>query len=151
MNSNSTFVLVLENHPMMREALRTAIEEEPDLAVAELGTNDSSTLQMVIPIQPDVLLLTFKPDIILLSLGNPGANELETLSILRKSLPGIPILALISNEVPGQEQTALRSGAQAVLTKAASRATLLQTLRELRTQTAPRYPAKTLGRMKTKH
>ena len=132
-------VLVIESHPMMREALCAAIAAEPDLTIAEPAINGREASQMVIAIKPDIILLAYKPDIILLTLGNPGLDDLETLSILRKSLPGIPILALTSNEVPGQEQAALEAGAQAVLTKSAPRCELINKLREIRTREIMNY------------
>jgi DNA-binding NarL/FixJ family response regulator len=119
-------ILVIENHPIMREALCSAITAEPDLAVAE-----PEALQMVIAVKPDTILLAYKPNIILLALDNPGLDDLETLRNLRKSMPYTPILALTSNEVAGQEQSALDAGAHAVLTKAAPRNELIKKLREL--------------------
>jgi DNA-binding NarL/FixJ family response regulator len=126
-----TSVLVIESHPMMREALRNAIAEEPDLTLAQPAINGPEESQMVIAIKPDIILLAYKPDLILLALGNPGLDDLETLSLLRKSLPDIPILALTSNEVEGQEQAALDAGACAALTKAAPRSELIGKLRDL--------------------
>ena len=139
MNSNPATVLVIEDHPIMREALCSAIAGDADLQVAEQSTNTTGISQMVILIKPDAILLTFKPDIILLSVGNPGANELESLGILQKSLPDTLILALTTNEVPGQEQVALACGAEAVLTKAAPRSELIRSLRELRTKVTIHY------------
>jgi CheY-like chemotaxis protein len=64
-------------------------------------------------------------------MGNPGCDELEAMTALRISLPEMPILALTSNEVPGQEQAALKAGACAVLTKTATRTELIGKLREV--------------------
>jgi len=116
---------------MMREALRNAIAAEPGLTLAEPVFDGSEKLWMAIAAQPDTILLAYKPDIVLLALGNPGLDDLETLIVLRKSLPDTPTLVLTSNEVAGQEQAALEAGAQAVLTKAAPRAELIEKLREL--------------------
>jgi len=125
-------VLVIENHPMMRSALCSAIAAEPDLKVVESNINAKESL--TISILDDVLFLSSKPDIVLFALGSPGRDELEALKALCKTLPCTPIMALTSNEVPGQEQAALEAGAQAVLTKAASRAELIGKLCELRTK-----------------
>jgi chemotaxis response regulator CheB len=84
-------VLVIESHPMMREALRNAIAEESDLILAESGMDGSKETQMVIAAKPDAILLAEKPDIILLTFGNPGLDDLETLKILQEALPGTPI------------------------------------------------------------
>lgn len=124
-------VLVIERHPIMREALCNAITAEPDLTVAEPTINSPEAAQMVIAIKPDTILLAYKPDLVLLTLGDPGLDDLEVLITLRKSLTDIPILALTSNEVDEQEQAALMAGAQAVLTKTAPRTELINKLREL--------------------
>ena len=124
-----TSVLIIESHPMMREALCAAIADEPDLKVAEADLNSPQTQSIVI--LEDVFFLPRNLDIILLALGNPGLAELEALKNLRTSLPNTPILILTSNELPGQERAALDAGAQAVLTKAAARSELINVLREL--------------------
>jgi DNA-binding NarL/FixJ family response regulator len=132
MNPLPASVLVIESHPMMREALCTAIAAEPDLIVVDQAVDGAEEMLMVIPLLPDAILLSVKPDIILLALGNPGLEELEALAVLRACLPGTPVLALTSNEVEGQEQAALDGGACLALTKAAPRAELIRALQELR-------------------
>jgi DNA-binding NarL/FixJ family response regulator len=115
-------VLVIENHPLMREALCAAIADEPDLKVGLQAANGVEALQMFTIILPDIILL---------ALGNPGTAELETLKNLRQALPEVPILALTSNEVVGQEQAALEAGAHVVLTKASSRSEIIDALHEM--------------------
>jgi DNA-binding NarL/FixJ family response regulator len=115
-------VLVIESHPMMRAAICAAIADEPDLTIGAISSNGADVRQMA---------ETLRPDLILLSLGNPGLTDISVLASLHAALPLTPILALTSNEVPGQEQAALDNGAQAVLTKTAPRAELVRTLQQL--------------------
>ncbi len=115
-------ILVIESHPLMREALCTAISDEPDLRVGMLAISSAAALRML-----DVVL----PDIILFAIGNPGTDDLGVLGTLRQSVPQIPILALTSDEVPGQEQAISEAGAYTVLTKAAERLELISKLREI--------------------
>jgi len=124
MNSIPASVLVIEAHPMMREALCSAIVDEPGLKIAMQASHIKQALQM----------MTVVPDIILLGLSHPDQGDMDALAVLHKSLPATPILALTINQEPGQEQVALDNGAMAVLTKAAPRAELLRTLRKLRTK-----------------
>lgn len=119
-------VLVVDAHPMMHEALCAAISLEPDLALIE--PDASGTLMLSILQEP--IFLSCIPDVILLALGNSGLEELESLKAIRNQLPGVVILALVTNEVPGQEQAALAMGADAILSKAVSRDKLLGALRE---------------------
>jgi DNA-binding NarL/FixJ family response regulator len=136
MKTSPASVLIIESHPMMRTVLCAAIMAEPDLTVAEQNVTSAIPAQLFIAIKPDAILLTSKPDIILLAMGNRELDDLEALKVLRNTLPDTPILALSSEEVPGQEQAALECGAQAVLTKAARRSEIIRALRKLRTQTA---------------
>jgi DNA-binding NarL/FixJ family response regulator len=134
MESNQTSVLVIEEHPMMRESLCAAITAEPDMEVLETAAIDEHAFQLTISGQHDVFFLAHNPDIILFALGNPGAEDLDALADLRKKLRDTPILALTRDEVPGQEQAALEHDAQAVLTKSASREELIKTLRAIKTK-----------------
>lgn len=122
-------VLVIESHPLMRDALCNAIAEEPDLQAAAADTN--GLLSSTASIMDDVFFLPHKLDLTLWSLDNLGPNELAALKVLHASLPDVPILVLIGDEAVGQERAALEAGAQAVLTKAASRSEIINTLREL--------------------
>lgn len=132
MNSAPASVFIIEAQPIMRAALHSAIATETDLRVSEPGLHSPDAVQMVIALKEEMLFLSHKPDLILFALGNPGLEDLKVLKELRTFLTDIPILAFTSSEVPGQEQAALEHGAQAVLPKSASRADLIQALRQLR-------------------
>ena len=126
MCGNPATVLIIESHPMMRAALCAAIADESDLMIGAIAADGADVLQMA---------ETLQPDLILFSLDNPDADELKALKSLHEKLPSASILALTSNEVEGQSQAALENGAHSVLTKAAPRAELIRTLRELQTKT----------------
>jgi len=132
MAKTTTSILVIEEHPLMRESLRTAISGESDLKVMEPSALDTNTFQLFISKQHDILFLTEKPDIILLALRNPGQDDMQALTDLRKKLQDTPILALTRDEVSGQEEAALQHGAHAVLKKSASREELVHTLRSIK-------------------
>ena len=123
-------VLVLESHPLMREALCSAIAAEADLLVIR-PTDDITAATLIIATGPQAILLPQRPDIVLLALGNSGQVELKNLKALREALPDTPILALTGDDVPGQEQAALEAGAQAVFAKTASREELIGDLRDI--------------------
>ncbi len=122
MNPCPVAILVIERHPLMREALCVAISDEPELVVVAEAVNGAEALG---------LPATLKLDVILLAVGNPGLDDLEFIRALRLARPATPILALTTNEIPEQQQAALAAGAQVVLTKAAPRVELLHTLRTL--------------------
>jgi two-component system, NarL family, response regulator len=136
-------VLIIDGYPLMRVALCNAVAAEPDLQVAKVDLNDSLTLE--IPGVEDAVLIPNRLDLILLSMGNPGLKDLQALRTLHQSRPEIPILALTTNEVPGQEQAALDAGAEAVITKTASRREIIQALREMWRKHSIHYHSKALS------
>lgn len=123
MKKQPVSVLIIEPHPLMREALCLAIEEEPGLRVAGEAFDVYHALEL--------LQQNLAVDVILFSLGSPGAQDMQNLAALHRDWSRIPILALTTNEVPGQEQAALEHGAQAALTKAEPRAKLLEYIRQI--------------------
>ncbi len=124
-------VLIIESHPLMREALCAAIVDEPGLAVVASAASS---------VEASSLAGTLRPDVILLALDNPGAGDMDPLAALRRAFPAASILALTANESPKQEKLALASGARGVLTKAASRDELLRTLRGMHRKVARKTP-----------
>ncbi len=122
MRTSPATVLVIEKHPLMRAAIVNAIADEPDLTIGAIASHGADTIQIV---------KTLRPDLILFALGNPGNDDIQMLKTLHKISSASAILALTSNEVPGQEQAALKNGAQAVVPKSAQRAELLKALRDL--------------------
>ena len=118
----SVSVLIIENHPLMRKALRAAIDEEADLSVA----GEVAQVEEALPI-----VSALAPDVILVALDNPGPEAVASLEALRQTLPAARILALAGGEVTGQEKDALGASAHAVLAKTTSRAGLVQAIRKI--------------------
>jgi DNA-binding NarL/FixJ family response regulator len=108
--------LIVESHPLMREALCAAIDEEPDLTVAGETAHVAEALPMAAALAPDVILI---------ALEDPDPETVATLDTLRSALPKACILALTSEEVTGEEKDALNASSHAVLTKATPRAELV--------------------------
>jgi DNA-binding NarL/FixJ family response regulator len=122
MTSISLSVLVIESHPLMRAALCAAIADEPDMTIAAVAANATDIMRTAGLLHPNIVLL---------GMNNPGAEELQTLVVLQKKLPAASILVLTHEEAPEQAQQAMQLGAQATLTKNAPRSELLRALRQL--------------------
>ena len=123
MTASPATVLVIEKHPLMRAALVNAIADEADLIIGAIAANGQDTMQIVESLHPQIVLF---------AIGNPGEADLETMRELHERSPDAVFLALTSSEVPGQNESALECGADAVLEKTVPRAELLHTLRVIR-------------------
>src|SRR5699024_4273060 len=107
-NEQKATVLLIDDHPMLRNGVKQLINTSPDLYV--VGEANSG-------IQGIELAEQLDPDLILLDINMPGFNGLETLKLLRhKALSSRIIIFTISDD----EDTiynALKSGADNYLLK----------------------------------
>jgi len=111
-------VMIIESQPLMRTALSTALAVEGITILAELSCREEVTSH----------LLGQRPDMILFSLYTTEQAELAVISSLREAFPETAVAVLVTGEQKGQKQAAKAHGAQLVLDKTASRASLLAAL-----------------------
>ena len=119
---NHIKILIADDHPMMREALKTAVQDEPDMQVVGEATNGLEALDLARELAPDVLLL----DLLMPKLGG-----LEVLERLQKETPHVKVLVVSSLEDEGKILAAVQSGALGYFPKTASRNYLLEGIRKV--------------------
>ncbi|HSB70148.1 MAG TPA: response regulator transcription factor [Candidatus Methylomirabilis sp.] len=121
-----TTILLADDHTIVRRGLRAMLEAEEDFAVIGEAASGSEVADLVVRLQPDVLVL----DIMM-----PGLNGLEVTRKVSQSSPQtrIVVLSTYSNEAYVHE--ALRSGASGYVLKAASTAELVHAVRAVMTGT----------------
>jgi DNA-binding NarL/FixJ family response regulator len=117
---NPLRVGVVEDHPMYREGLVTALEEAGDLTVAgAVGTLRDAMM----------MLAGTRIDVLLLDLGLPDGSGLDLLGTLRDRHPHLSTVVLTMNDEPALVLQAVRTGARGYLLKGASRAEIVDTVR----------------------
>lgn len=127
-------VLVVEGHPLVREALCAMIAGEPGFEVAGQNVTCGNVLDMLLQTKTGTLAFTFQPDVILIGFGEKNDLALATLRELAKIIPDTPILALTSNDAPDRLQEAREAGAKMVLPKSAPGKEILCALRNVKHQ-----------------
>jgi two-component system, NarL family, response regulator NreC len=106
-------IVLADDHALVRDGLRRAIESEPDLEVVGEAANVAATIDEVAATRPDLLLL---------DVSMPGGGGIAALREIRKV--GLPtrILVLTMHDDPEYLRVALISGASGfILKQAASR------------------------------
>ncbi len=98
-------VLVVEDDAPLRRALRTSLRAR-DLVVHEAGSGEEAVIMAA-----DRL-----PDVVLLDLGLPGIDGLETLQRLR-TFSDAPVIVLTARDRPKDKVAALDAGADDYITK----------------------------------
>ncbi len=113
-------ILVVDDHPMLREGLAALIEGQEDM---ELVAQASTGGQGIEQFQRHL------PDITLMDLQMPGGNGIEAIDVIRRSAPAARIIVLTTYSGDMQVIRALDAGARAYLLKNTLHADLLDTIR----------------------
>jgi len=114
-------VLVADDHPLFRAALRLALTQAvPDAEVAEAHDVDSLRAAMAVPSEPDLVLL----DLLM-----PGAKSFAPLAWLRNQYPGTAVMIVSANEDPEVIRRAQVFGAAGYVVKSAAQSELISAIR----------------------
>ncbi|MBI4663032.1 MAG: response regulator transcription factor [Verrucomicrobia bacterium] len=115
-------ILVVDDHPMMREGLRQLISNEPDLTVCCEAENAFQCLDTVAHSPPDLVLA----DITL-----PGKNGLELIKDIQAMRPGLPVLVISMHDEALYAERVLRAGGRGYIMKQEGGKKLMQAIRQV--------------------
>jgi DNA-binding NarL/FixJ family response regulator len=101
-------ILLVDDHAVIRQALRMLLESQPELEVVGDVENGREAVQAVERLNPDVVLM----DVVM-----PGLNGLEATRQIRRSAPGTRVVMLSGFVDEDQLLEALRSGASGYIIK----------------------------------
>jgi DNA-binding NarL/FixJ family response regulator len=113
-------VLIVDDHPLYRLALKGAVADACDGQVFEADSIEGLFEMMQRHPQMDLLLL---------DLNVPGAHGFNALAHLRGSHPALPIIVVSATDDPRTMRQALALGAQSFVSKSADAASIGHTVR----------------------
>jgi DNA-binding NarL/FixJ family response regulator len=113
-------MLIADDHPIVREGLRTLVSRQADMEiVAEAATGRETVEQCV----------RHKPDVALIDLRMPDLNGVDAISAIRARVPSVRSIVLTTYDGNEDIYRSLRAGAKAYLLKDAPREELLSCIR----------------------
>ena len=115
-------ILIVDDHPMMREALRTALMEEPGLDVIGEASNGMEAITMASETHPDVILMD-----LLMS----GMDGLEATTRIMEADANARVLVVTSLEDEEKILAAIQAGALGYFPKTAPRTFLLEAIHKV--------------------
>lgn len=113
-------VLLVDDHAGMRDALRTFINSEPDLAVVGEAADGNSAL--------DVFKRT-TPDVVLMDGSMPGKNGIEVTRELRQLQPAVRVIGLTLYESSTYLEDMITAGAKGYVLKTAAPTNVAEAIR----------------------
>ncbi len=115
-----TKVMIVDNHSLMRRAVREVIEQEDDMSVVAEAYTCLDAEALAMETQPDVILMD--PDI-------PGENGFELMERMRTCSPDACVVIFTSSRQDQHVFQALQGGAMGYLTKDVEPDALIHALR----------------------
>jgi len=115
-------ILIVDDHPMMREGLRTLISRERDLIVCGEAETAGQALDAV---------ANLKPDLVLVDITLPGPTGIELIKNVRALQHAILILVISMHDESLYAERVLRAGARGFIMKQESGPTMMQAIRQV--------------------
>jgi DNA-binding NarL/FixJ family response regulator len=115
-------VLVVDDHPIVRQGLALLINRETDLTVCGEAEDARMAMQAITATKPDILVVD-------ISLNGP--DGLDLLKDIRMRHPELPVLILSMHDESIYAERALRAGAQGYIMKQEATEKVLVALRRI--------------------
>jgi len=115
-------VLIVDDHPMMREGLAQLIDHEPDLSAALQASTAAQALEAIAQLLPDLALI---------DISLPDKNGLELIKDLQILHPNLPILVVSMHDESLYAERVLRAGGRGYIMKQEGGKKLMEAIRHV--------------------
>ena len=106
-----TRILLVDDHPLLRQGIAQILEAEPDLSVAGQAGDAEEALSVFDSVAPDLVVT---------DISLPGMNGLELLKNLLTLHPTLPVLVVSRHDEELYAERAVRAGARGYVSKLAA-------------------------------
>lgn len=115
-------VLLVDDHRILREGLRSLLERQPDIRVVGEAGDGLEAIHKVASLQPDVVVM---------DVAMPGMDGLQATTRIKEEHPQVRVLVLTQYDEEQFILPLLRAGASGYVLKQAGRREVLQAIREV--------------------
>jgi len=120
MTSTPVRIMVVDDHPLLREGVAALIATEPDLQLVAVAADGREAIEQFRATRPDVTLM---------DLQMPNMSGIDAVISIRNEWPDARIIVLTTYAGDALAMRALKAGAQAYVLKGMVRKELLETIR----------------------
>ena len=118
-----TRLLIVDDHPIVREGLSELINREMDVKVVAAADSADQALEIL---RRDVI------DVAVVDLSLPGLSGIELIRMIREEFPQVPVLVLSMHDERFYAERALRAGARGYVMKQESIDHVIEAIRKVR-------------------
>ena len=115
-------VLIVDDHPLLREGIAAVIGGEPDIVLVAEASNGREAVEA---------FRKHRPDVTLMDLQMPDMDGVEATLAIRAEWPGARVVMLTTYGGDAQAMRALKAGASGYLLKSMIRKDLLEAIRSV--------------------
>jgi len=108
MSSQKTKIILVDDHPLVREWLTSLIHQQPDLIVC----GEAETAPMALK-----LMASAKPEVAIVDISLKGGSGLELIKDIKISHPEVAVIVLSMHDERLYAERALRAGARGYIMK----------------------------------
>ena len=117
-----TRILLVDDHPLLRQGIAQTIEDEADLdVVAQVGDAEEALARFG----------EVAPDLVITDISLPGMNGLELLKNLLALHPDLPVLVVSRHDEELYAERAVRAGARGYVSKLAAGDDIVRAIRRV--------------------
>jgi DNA-binding NarL/FixJ family response regulator len=121
-SSGRVRILIVDDHPLVRESLKRIIQQQPDLSVCGEADNGGRALELV---------AETKPHLVILDLTLKDSHGLELIKNLSDSYPKVLCLVFSMHEETLHAERVIRAGARGYVAKEEPPAKILLAIRKV--------------------
>ncbi|HTZ47030.1 MAG TPA: response regulator transcription factor [Verrucomicrobiae bacterium] len=115
-------VLLVDDHPIVRQGLALLIDREPDLSVCGEADGAHSAFRAI---------TTLRPDLVVLDISLSGPDGLDVLKEIRMKTASLPVLILSMHDESIYAERAMRAGANGYIMKQEATEKVLVAIRRI--------------------
>jgi len=115
-------IMVVDDHPIVRQGLTLLINQEPDLVVCGEAEEASGAMHV---------LASSRPDVVIVDISLNGPDGIDLLKNIRIAHPTLPVLILSMHDESIYAERALRAGANGYIMKQEATQNVLVAVRRL--------------------
>lgn len=122
MSDRKIRVLVVDDHPVLRDGVAAALQNQADMERVGEARNGEEAVERFRALRPDVTLM---------DLQMPGMNGVDAITAIRAEHPDARIIVLTTYTGDAQAVRALKAGATGYLLKGSLRTELIDAIRDV--------------------